>query len=159
MLRKVGPTDVNAMVALHADPAAVQHRPEGVADPEYSRLVFSSWLDHWAEFGFGYWAVELAGTGELVGFGGMQLAFADLIGTYLNVFYRFFPRFWGRGYAPEMVAAAAVWGRREFPDVPIYIITPTVNSPARRVAEKAGFTMVREADFMGAPNCFFELRG
>lgn len=159
MLRKVEPTDVDAMIALHADPDAVRHRPEGIADPEHSRLVFASWLDHWAEFGFGYWAVELAGTGELIGFGGMQQAFGDWAGNYLNMFYRYFPRFWGHGYAPEMVAAAATWGRREFPELPIYIITPTVNSSARRVAEKSGFTMEREAFFLGAPNCFFLLPG
>jgi RimJ/RimL family protein N-acetyltransferase len=159
VLRKVAPTDVDAMVTLHENPDAVQHRPEGVGDPEHSRLVFASWLDHWSEFGFGYWAIELAGTGELVGFGGMQMAFGTWVGNYLNVFYRFFPRFWGHGYAPEMVAAAVEWGRREFPDLPIFIITPTVNAKARRVAEKSGFTMVREDFFMGAPNCFYQSPG
>jgi RimJ/RimL family protein N-acetyltransferase len=158
VLRKVVPADVDAMIALHSDPDAVRHRPEGVADPEHSRLLFASWLDHWAEFGFGYWAIELAGTGELAGFGGLQLAYGEG-GTYLNVFYRLFPRFWGHGYAPEMVAAAVEWGRREFPELPIMIITPTENLPARRVAEKMGFTEVRTAYFQGALSCFFELLG
>ena len=152
------PGDLEAMVALHADPDAVRHRPEGVGAPEHSRLLFSSWLDHWAEFGFGYWAIELAGTGELVGFGGLQLAYGDN-GSYLNVFYRLFPRFWGHGYAPEMVAAAVEWRRRASPELPIFIITPTVNTAARRVAEKMGFTLTHEAHFQGALSCFFELVG
>ena len=158
VLRKVEPADVDAMIALHADPEAVRHRPEGVGDPEHSRLLFSSWLDHWAEFGFGYWAIELARTHELVGFGGLQLAYAD-DGSYLNVFYRLFPRFCGHGYAPEMVAAAVEWGRRELPTLPIMIITPTENAAARRVAEKMGFTQVKEAHFQGALSCFFRLPG
>ena len=158
VLRKVALTDTDAMIALHADPAAVRHRPEGIGDPDHSRLLFSSWLDHWAEFGFGYWTIELAGTGELAGFGGLQLAYAEG-GTYLNVFYRLFPRFWGHGYAPEMVTAAVEWGRREFPELPIMIITPTENTPARRVAEKLGFTEARTAYFQGALSCFFELQG
>jgi RimJ/RimL family protein N-acetyltransferase len=158
VLRKVVPTDLDAMVALHADPDAVRHRPEGVGDPEHSALLFSSWLDHWAEFGFGYWAIEVAGTRELAGFGGLQLAYGDE-GAYLNVFYRLFPRFWGHGYAPEMVGAAVEWGRRLLPDLPILIITPIVNAPARRVAEKTGFRMEREAYFQGALSCFFRLPG
>jgi RimJ/RimL family protein N-acetyltransferase len=159
VLRKIVPGDVDAMVALHADPEAVRHRPEGMRDPEHSEMLFTAWLDHWAEFGFGYWAIELAGTGELIGFGGMQMAFGDWTGTYLNVFYRLFPRFWGRGYAPEMVAAAVDWGHRVYPHLPIFIITPTVNVAARRVAEKSGFTQVREAYFQGAVNCFFRSPG
>lgn len=159
VLRKIVPSDVEAMVALHADPDAVRHRPEGLGDPDHSRLLFASWLDHWTEFGFGYWAIELAGTAELAGFGGLQLAFGDWAGSYLNVFYRLFPTFWGRGYAPEMVAAAVEWGRRAYPDLPIFIITPTVNTSARRVAEKTGFTQVREDYFQGAMNCFFQFPG
>lgn len=158
MLRKVVPADLDAMVALHADPDAVRHRPEGVGDPDHSALLFSSWLDHWAEFGFGYWAIELAGTRALAGFGGLQLAYGNN-GAYLNVFYRLFPSFWGHGYAPEMVTAAVEWGRRMLPDLPILIITPIANAPARRVAEKMGFRMVREAHFQGALSCFFRLPG
>lgn len=157
MLRRILPSDLDAMIALHADPDAVRHRPEGVANPEHSRLLFSSWLDHWVEFGFGYWAIELA-TGELAGFGGLQLAYGD-DGAYLNVFYRLFPRFWGHGYTPEMVGAAVEWRRRACPELPIVIITPTINTSARRVAEKAGFTKVREAHFQGALSCFYELLG
>jgi RimJ/RimL family protein N-acetyltransferase len=162
VLRKVVPADAAAMIALHADPDATRHRPEGVSDPAHSRQLFSSWLDHWAEFGFGYWAIELAETGALAGFGGLQLAYGEWIdtaGSYLNVFYRLFPRFWGQGYAPEMVEAARAWGHRMFPDLPILIITPTTNTSARRVAEKAGATLEREAHFQGALSCFFRLPG
>ena len=158
VLRKVVPEDAGAMVALHADPDATRHRPEGVGDPDHSLLLFSSWLDHWTEFGFGYWAIELAATGELAGFGGLQLAYGD-DGPYLNVFYRLFPRFWGHGYAPEMVTSAVDWGHRTLPDLPILIITPTTNAAARRVAEKLGARLLREAYFQGALSCFFQLPG
>lgn len=158
VLRKVVPADAEAMAELHADPDATRHRPEGPSTPRHSRQLFSSWLDHWAEFGFGYWAIEVAASGELAGFGGLQLAYGD-DGPYLNVFYRLFPRFWGQGYAPEMVTAAVEWGHRALPDLPIMIITPTSNNAARRVAEKLGFTQVREAQFQGALSCFFLLPG
>jgi RimJ/RimL family protein N-acetyltransferase len=158
VLREVTPDDAEPMAELHADPDATRYRPEGVSSPEHSRQLFSSWLDHWAEFGFGYWAVEVAGTSDLAGFGGLQLAYGD-DGPYLNVFYRLFPRFWGKGYAPEMVTAAVEWGHRVLPSLPIMIITPTSNFAARRVAEKLGFTQVREAHFQGALSCFFLLPG
>ncbi|TDV54026.1 GNAT family N-acetyltransferase [Actinophytocola oryzae] len=158
VLRRIAPTDVDAMIALHADPDATRHRPEGMSPPEHSRQLFVSWLDHWVEFGYGYWAIELVGTGELAGFGGLQLAYGE-DGAYLNVFYRLFPHFWGHGYAPEMVGAAVEWGRRTHPELPILIITPTTNARARRVAEKLGFRWIREAHFQGALSCFFQLPG
>lgn len=158
VLRKPTSTDVDTVIALHADPAAVRYRPEGASPPEQTRLVFASWLDHWSEFGFGYWAIELLRTGALAGFGGLQLAYAD-DGAYLNVFYRLFPAHWGHGYAPEMVAAAVTWGGHAFPDLPIAIITPVENAPARSVAVKCGFVEVRRAYFQGALSCFFELPG
>jgi RimJ/RimL family protein N-acetyltransferase len=162
VLRKVEPADADAMIALHADPDATRFRPEGRGTPDHSLRLFSSWLDHWAEFGFGHWAIELAGTGELAGFGGLQLAYGDWNGTggcYLNMFYRLFPGFWGHGYAPEMVAAGLDWSRRVCPELPVLIITPTRNAPARRVAEKLGATLVREAHFQGALSCFYRLPG
>jgi RimJ/RimL family protein N-acetyltransferase len=158
VLRKVAPADVDTMIALHADPDAVRFRPEGVSSPEHSRLVFASWLDHWTEFGYGHWALDLAATGETVGFGGLQLAWAEH-GPYLNVFYRLFPRAWGKGYAPEMVAAAVEWAQLVCPDLAITIITPTGNSAARRVAVKSGFAEVRRTHFQGTLSCFFELPG
>jgi RimJ/RimL family protein N-acetyltransferase len=154
VLRKLTPDDVDAMIAIHADPDVVRFRPEGVSTPDDSRQLFASWLDHWDEFGFGYWAIELARTGELIGFGGLQLSYSD-DGPYLNVFYRLFSRYWGRGFAPEMVTAALGWGRRAFPDLPMMIITPTLNVPAQRVAIKLGFTEVRRAWFQGTLCCFF----
>ena len=156
VLRRLAPADVEKMIALHADPDATRHRPEGASTPRHSRQLFSSWLDHWTEFGFGYWTIERAA--EVAGFGGLQLAYGD-DGPYLNVFYRLFPAFWGQGYAPEMVTAAVEWGRRVLPDLPIMIITPTSNNAARRVAEKLGFAQVREAHFQGALSCFFLLPG
>jgi RimJ/RimL family protein N-acetyltransferase len=158
MLRKVAPSDVDTMIALHADPDAVRFRPEGTSPPDQSRLIFASWLDHWTEFGYGYWALDRADTGETVGFGGLQLAWAER-GAYLNIFYRLFPHAWGHGYAPEMVAAAVEWAQLMFPDLPITIITPIDNAAARRVAVKTGFTEVRRAHFQGALSCFFELPG
>lgn len=155
VLRKVAPADVDAMVAIHADPEAVRFRPEGISPPAESRQLFDSWLDHWAEFGFGYWAIELVDTGELAGFGGLQLSYAD-DGPYLNVFYRLFASYWGNGYAPEMVTAAAEWGRRVLPELPILIITATRNVPAQRVAHKLGFTEIRRTWFQGTLCCFFQ---
>ncbi len=158
VLRRIVAADVTPMIELHADPDATRHRPEGASTPENSRQLFSSWLDHWAEFGFGYWAIEVTGAVELAGFGGLQLAYGD-DGPYLNVFYRLFPRFWGRGYAPEMVTSAVEWGRGVLPHLPIMIITPTSNVAAQRVAQKLAFAKVREAHFQGALSCFFRLPG
>ena len=80
----------------------------------------------WAEDGFGYVAVIEAATGEFTGVGGVQLREFDGE-KILNLYYRFRPEFWGRGYASEMAAAVVGWAERELPRYPVQITVGVAN--------------------------------
>ncbi|WP_447008564.1 GNAT family N-acetyltransferase [Saccharothrix isguenensis] len=69
----------------------------------------------------------------------------------LNLFYRFRPRHWGRGYAPEMARAAVDWASRARPGRPVVIITDPDNTPSQRVAEKLGFANVGDSTIDEGP--------
>lgn len=154
LLRRVTPADLDLVVALHGDPEATRYRPAGPRTPEQSKEMLDGWLAHWAEHGFGYWAMVLPGTGRTIGFGGV--GHKELHGEpHLNIHFRLTPSAWGHGYAPEMVAAALALGQRVRPDLTILIITNVHNGPAVRVAQKTGFVEFRQGDFAGGWFRFF----
>ncbi|MFJ4658083.1 GNAT family N-acetyltransferase [Nocardia sp. NPDC088792] len=142
ILRKVTPDDLQAVLEIHGDPKANQFRPSRARSADESRELLDSWLCDWAEHGIGYWAVQVVATGETIGFGGLRHTVRDGE-QVLNLYYRFRPRSWGQGYAPEMATAAMSWATRTLPHQPVEILTTTDNTPSRRVAEKLGFTIVR----------------
>jgi RimJ/RimL family protein N-acetyltransferase len=150
LLRRVGPGDVRAAIAVLSDPETNRFNPAGPPSAEQAAKMLAEWQLHWAHDGIGYWAVELPETGEVIGFGGLR--HHDLDGERtLNLFYRFRPRHWGRGYAPEMARAAIDWARRVRPDRPVTIITDPGNAPSQRVAEKLGFAHAGDSRTVEGP--------
>ncbi|QFZ22944.1 GNAT family N-acetyltransferase [Saccharothrix syringae] len=144
LLRRVGPGDVRAAIAVLSDPGTNRFSPAGPPSAEEAAKALVAWQAHWARDGIGYWAVELPETGEVIGFGGLR--HHELDGEpVLNLSYRFRPRHWGRGYAPEMARAAVDWASRSRPGRPVVITTVPDNAPSQRVAEKLGFAHVGDS--------------
>ncbi|MFI5782295.1 GNAT family N-acetyltransferase [Nocardia sp. NPDC051570] len=142
ILRKVTSDDVAAMLDVHGDPAANVFLPDRTRSLDECRELLRMWLRDWAEHGLGYWAVDTVSTPETIGFGGLR--HAESAGEpVLNLYYRFRPSAWGRGYASEMAAAAVSWAERARPSNPVEIKTTTNNAQSRRLAEKLGFVAVR----------------
>ncbi|EWC60452.1 GCN5-related N-acetyltransferase [Actinokineospora spheciospongiae] len=154
VLRPVDRADIAAAVAIQGDPRTCRHRPGGPSSPAETSAQLDFWLEHWRTHGFGYWSITLPDDAAVLGFGGLQLGEFDGH-RYLNLYYRLRPRAWGHGYAPEMAGAALDWAAAERPDLPVWIITTLDNEPARRVADKLGFTEFRQAEYTGAPCRFY----
>jgi RimJ/RimL family protein N-acetyltransferase len=112
--------------------------------------MLTDWQTHWARDGIGYWAVALAETDETIGFGGLRHHNLDGHPT-LNLFYRFRPEHWGKGYATEMARAALNWADQTTPNRPVVIITDLDNRPSQRVAEKLGFAHVGDSITIDGP--------
>ncbi|MQA08075.1 MAG: GNAT family N-acetyltransferase [Pseudonocardiaceae bacterium] len=153
ILRPVRADDLPAALEIHTDPRTNLHNPTPHTDQDVPETL-EGWLEHWSAHGFGYCAVQLPASGEIIGFGGLRtLHLGDEVA--LNLYYRFRPSAWGYGYAPEMARAVIEWAQRAVPGTPIVIITSVGNGPAIRVAEKLGFRKFREGDYGGAFSAFF----
>jgi len=66
-------------------------------------------IHHWAEFGYGEWAIEERATGSVVGRVG--LIYPDRLDaepTRIEIGWTLAPESWGRGYATEG-ACAGLW--------------------------------------------------
>ncbi|MBB4963621.1 GNAT family N-acetyltransferase [Saccharothrix violaceirubra] len=150
VLRRVTDADVPAAIRIMGDPETNRYNPAGAPTPEEATAQVAEWQEHWRRDGIGYWSVTLRTTGDQVGFGGLRHHVQDGEQT-LNLFYRFTPIHWGKGYAPEMAAAAIAWADTNTPDRPVVIITDVDNKPSQRVAEKLGFVHTADSITIDGP--------
>lgn len=147
VLRGPEPGDASAILAVHRDPLAYAHNPSDALHSlaEAERLC-ARWRAHWARHGFGYWVVRAHDDPAVLGFCGLKAM--ELHGRPVrNLFYRFAPGQWGRGYATEAATAVVTWaGPGEWPI--IARVRPD-NHASHRVASRAGLRRAPELDTGG----------
>ena len=144
LLRRPGSGDLLDHHRIHADERTWRHKPDlrHTALEQSERQLFH-WLAHWAERGYGYWAVERER--HVVGFGGLMLLHGWRDGEdVLNLYYRLEPESWGHGYATETSRAALELAAAELPHLLVVARIRPGNVESTRVAERSGLT--RRAD-------------
>ena len=150
-LRRPRQDDLDAVFRIHGDPRTNEHNPDGPQrDLREAAELLSFFVDHWAEHGYGHWAVERTGDpGRVIGFGGvMRLPRRD--GTeVLNLYYRFEPDAWGQGYATEVALAAVELARSLGTGLLVQARTRPANEAAQRVALRAGLERRSDLDADG----------
>ena len=100
-----------------------------------------SYILDWAEFGFGYLAVEEIESGRLVGWGGVRLTATP---RTLNLYYRLAHDALGQGYGRELVLAIVSAARDELPDHTLVASIKRHNRASMATALGAGLVEVGE---------------
>ncbi|GAA3589314.1 GNAT family N-acetyltransferase [Marinobacter xestospongiae] len=147
-LRELVPEDIDPLADMLADPEVMRFSVGGVRDRAGTQQFLDWCRDCYRDVGVGPWALELADTGDFVGFCGVG---PDTVADReeINLGYRLARRYWGRGLATESVRAvlSEAFEQRRYDSV-IAIVEPD-HVASIRVIEKAGFGPGREADFSG----------
>ncbi|MEU2541599.1 GNAT family N-acetyltransferase [Streptomyces iakyrus] len=107
LLRRWLDDDLVPLSEIHADPAVMQRIGDGAPrSTEQTAQDIETWEEEWDEEGFGVFAVELLGSGELVGAVGLSVADAPAeIAGQVAIGWRLGRVFWGQGYASEAAHA------------------------------------------------------
>jgi RimJ/RimL family protein N-acetyltransferase len=140
-VRPVEPRDLDALVVIHGDPRTNEHNPSGpLLDAAAGRRLLERWQRDWAERGIGYWAVDADGLGT-VGFAGVRYLDTPERPVF-NLYYRFIPAAWGRGYATAVAAVALAAAAGHDPDTPVIARMQPRNGSSERVAIRIGLRHV-----------------
>lgn len=141
--------DVDAIFAIHNDPATCVHNPsDALAERHDAENLYRRWNSQWQSCGYGYWVVRRHDSPRQLGFCGVKPM--DLAGMrILNLFYRFDPSTWGQGLASEAAAAVTVWAARRVPDIPLVARVRPANVASQTVAIRAGLTRAEHLDGPG----------
>jgi ribosomal-protein-alanine N-acetyltransferase len=128
--------DAEAVWRIHSDPRTNQHNPAGpMTDRAAADRMVGEWMAHWREHGFGYWVVRDAS--GVVGSAGLRSS-TWRERDVCNLYYRFAPEVWGRGYATETALAAVGLWRSRLSARPIVAYTKPGNTGSQRTALAAG---------------------
>lgn len=91
------------MAEINADPEVMRWIGDGsVRDLEETAEDIERWEEEWDDEGFGLFAVELLGSGELIGFAGLSVPeFLPELAHEVEIGWRLARPFWGRGTPPR----------------------------------------------------------
>ena len=147
LLRAWRDADRPALAALNADPAVMEFFP-GVLDRVGSNAMADRIAAHWAERGFGLWAVEVPGAAPFIGYVGLSVPrFEAAFTPCVEIGWRLAAAHWGRGYATEAARAALAFGFGELGLAEIVSFTVPANARSRAVMERLGMRRDPAGDF------------
>ena len=140
--------DPLVMKTLSADRKPFSH--EKIAD------AVQQAVDHWRQYGFGFWVFHRKSDGQFIGRGGLktyQIDGKEVIGLA----YAVMPDYWNQGLATEMAQASldVGFGHLEFPEIGSW--TLPINLASQRVMEKLGFRYERDFEFAGLEHRLYRL--
>ncbi len=141
--------DVDAIFAIHNHPETCVHNPsDALTEPDEAHQLFDRWNAQWERCGYGYWAVVRLGEAQPFGFCGIKPM--ELHGhEVLNLFCRFAPAGWGKGYASEATAAVVGWASDNVPHLPLIARIRPDNIASQRLAIRAGLSHAEHLDGPG----------
>ena len=150
ILKEFRASDLDDFASLMADPEVMRFPISGPHSKEQAQELFQNRiLKHYKTHGFGLWAVIHKETGHFIGLTGLISQLIDGK-EEVELGYRFYPKYWGHGFAIEAALNVCKWGFDTL-NVPyiISIIDPK-NHKSIKVAKKAGMHYWKDnANFHG----------
>ena len=144
-LREFELSDARSMFDLNSDKEVIKYTGDDHFSSESEALNFIKNYDHYKNHGFGRWAVILKENNTFIGWNGLKLNEEDDI----DIGFRFFRKYWGRGYASESAEAVLDYG---FNFLKIDLIVGRVapeNKASVRILEKLGMKFKKEGSCHG----------
>jgi ribosomal-protein-alanine N-acetyltransferase len=140
-------SDRMPFAALNADPQAMEHLPAVLSRQESDALATRIEI-HFAQHGFGLWALEIPNVASFAGFVGLSVpSFEAHFTPCVEIGWRLAPAHWGRGYATEGARAVLTFGFQTPALGEIVSFTVPGNVRSRRVMERIGMVHDSADDF------------
>ncbi len=147
-MRPFHPDDAEPFLAMYNDPAVMRYltaetAPSSVEEMRQRIVDYPDYKKH----GFGRWSCILKETGKFIGFSGLK--FLEKFHGEVDLGYRFFPEFWGKGLATESGLASIQYGFEVLNLKRIIGMAIPENKASVRVLEKCGMSFEGYADYDG----------
>lgn len=146
VLRHWRGSDLEPWVAMNADPRVREFFP-GLATREQSAATMARCLAGLDQRGWGWWAVEVAATGEFIGMTGLSPVEANMPFGGVEVGWRLRRDAWGNGYATEAARACLAYGFDTLGLPEIVALTAVGNLRSQAVMRRIGMTRDPDGDF------------
>jgi RimJ/RimL family protein N-acetyltransferase len=148
LLRQWRSSDRQPFSEMNADPRVMEFFPAPLSREESEALV-DRIEQHFADHGFGIWAVEIPDLTPFAGFVGLAIPRFDAHFTpCVEIGWRLAARYWGLGFATEAARAVLnfAFGRIHLDEV--VSMTSKCNERSRGVMQRIGMTYSSLDDFL-----------
>ncbi len=137
LLRQWRLDDLDAYAAMTSDPEVMRYFPSTL-NRQQSEEKIAKMRGLIQKQGWGFWAVELKSTKELIGLTGLneplELPFVDQI----EIGWQYAASVWGKGYATEAAEAALKFAFENLKLKFVVAFTSELNAPSRAVMHRIG---------------------
>ncbi|AGL87112.1 RimJ/RimL family protein N-acetyltransferase [Pseudomonas protegens] len=147
LLRQWRDDDLPEFAAMCADPQVMRYFPAPLSRLESAALI-GRIRGHFAEHGFGVWALERKDTGAFIGFTGLGVVgFEASFTPAVEIAWRLAREHWGLGYASEAAwtALRCAFDRLSLDEVVAF--TTRNNLPSQKVMQAIGMHHAAADDF------------
>lgn len=133
-------SDLDNLVALRSDLEVMQYTGEGASQTkeqvkEYLNFAISYFNKH----GMGFCLIFEKESGQFIGEAGLFHLLFDDTQPEIEVDYHLHKKFWGKGYATELVKALVQWGFQHLSINKLVSAAYPNNVASQKVLKKAGF--------------------
>lgn len=129
--------DLDDLSRIYADSDVMKY----LSGHPLTRDESASWLAYflagWEQYGFGWWAITLKESGELIGHCGLQFIHVT---PDVEVTYGLARAYWRKGWASEAARACLRYGFEQLKLDRIYALADPGNIGSHRVMERVGMT-------------------
>lgn len=151
LLRRPEQADVVALSGLWRD-ERVQQFMGGVLLPQDADARVADILQSWKDHKAGLWVVCEHEKKRPIGLCGLSIFEAEI-----EIIYKFFPDYWGRGYTTEAATASLAYGFQILQIDRIIGITQEANYASQHILEKLGMHHIHSLLKWDAPQRVYEL--
>lgn len=144
LLREFSMADAEQLFLLNKDPDVLKYTGDQAFQNVAEARSFLENYNQYQKYGFGRWPVIDKVSGEFLGWCGLKY---DPAIDETDIGFRFFKRYWNKGYATEAAKASIALGFDRFGLQSLVGRTMKENTASIRVLEKLGMAFEQEFDF------------
>jgi RimJ/RimL family protein N-acetyltransferase len=146
LMRRWRDSDCAPFAALNGDPETMRFFPEPL-DRTASDALVDRIEARFDQQGYGLWALEIASTGQFIGFAGLNPVPDDVPGADgMEIGWRLARQAWHHGYATEAARAALTVAFDGAGLAEVWSFTSELNEPSMAVMRRIGMTEVGRFD-------------
>ncbi len=147
ILRTWEEQDIDLMTVINQNPKVCEFLP-AIGNRESTEASVRKIMQHYDEYGFCLYAVELKSTHEFIGWVGLAIpSFEAHFTPAVEIGWRLSSNHWNQGYATEAAKAILDYAFNILDLNEVVSFTAVNNKPSRRVMEKIGLFHHQEEDF------------
>jgi RimJ/RimL family protein N-acetyltransferase len=147
VLRRWRNSDREPFATMNADSEVMEHFPATLT-PDESNVMIDRIEARFEEWGFGFWALEIAKTGQFLGFTGLSVpSFEAHFTPAVEIGWRLTRSAWGHGYAGEAARRALAFAFDDLGLAEIVSFTSHTNLRSQMVMKRIGMANDPADDF------------